>query len=148
VSSRRLALILGTYPPTLAEPEPSDSLVGSPPSALLTDLLYSLQSDEDLAEALRSGNAEAAQRFLQTIPPRFPFFGTQTEMKSSRTSYPALSGSQISHLDLFQDLDHAQNRNAEGIASRRRAIDMALAGNAFDFAANIGQLHFQPPTAQ
>ena len=59
MSSRRLALILGTFPPALAEPEPSDSLAGSPPSALLADLIYSLRSDEDLAEALRSGNADA-----------------------------------------------------------------------------------------
>jgi len=59
VSSRRLALILGTFPPTHAEPEPSDSLAQSPPSTLLTELLYNLRSDEDLAEALLSGNADA-----------------------------------------------------------------------------------------
>jgi len=92
--------------------------------------------------------SQAAQRFMQTIPPRFPFFGPQSVMKSSRTSYPALSGSQISRLDLFRDLGHAQDQSAEGIASRRHPIDMASARNSFDFAANIRQLHFQPPTAQ
>jgi RNA polymerase sigma-70 factor (ECF subfamily) len=59
VSSRRLALILGTFPPALAEPDPSVSLVPSPPSAVLTELLYSLRSDEDLAEALGDGDPDA-----------------------------------------------------------------------------------------
>jgi len=59
VSSRRLALILGTFPPALAEPESSDSLEGLPPSVLWTDLLYSLRSDEDLADALRNGSGDA-----------------------------------------------------------------------------------------
>jgi len=59
VSSRRLALILGTFPPIPADLEPSGSLTGSPPSTLLTELLYSLRSDEDLAEVLLSGNADA-----------------------------------------------------------------------------------------
>jgi RNA polymerase sigma-70 factor (ECF subfamily) len=59
VSSRRLALILGTFPAVLAEPEPSDSLGGPPPSGQLTELLYSIRSDEDLAEVLRSGDAGA-----------------------------------------------------------------------------------------
>jgi len=59
VSSRRLALILGTFPAVLAEPEPSDSLAGPPPSGQLTELLYSIRSDEDLAEVLRSGDAGA-----------------------------------------------------------------------------------------
>jgi RNA polymerase sigma-70 factor, ECF subfamily len=59
VSSRRLALILGTFPPAVAEQELSDSAAGAPPSALLTELLYSIRSDEDLAEALRNGNADA-----------------------------------------------------------------------------------------
>ena len=59
MSSRRLALILGTFPAVLAEPEPSDSLAGPPPSGQLTELLYSIRSDEDLAEVLRSGDAGA-----------------------------------------------------------------------------------------
>ncbi len=59
VSSRRLALILGTFPPTLAETEPSSSLSESAPSASWTDLLYGLRTDEDLAEALRRGNGDA-----------------------------------------------------------------------------------------
>jgi RNA polymerase sigma-70 factor, ECF subfamily len=59
VSSRRLALILGTFPITQAEPEPPDSVAGQPHSAQLAGLLYSLRSDEDLAEALLSGNADA-----------------------------------------------------------------------------------------
>jgi len=59
VSSRRLALILGTFPAVLAEPEPSDSLAGPPPSGQLTELLFSIRSDEDLAEVLRNGDAGA-----------------------------------------------------------------------------------------
>jgi RNA polymerase sigma-70 factor (ECF subfamily) len=59
VSSRRLALILGTFPLSPAESGPSDALAGSPPSALLTELFYGLRSDEDLAEALVRGNADA-----------------------------------------------------------------------------------------
>ena len=59
MSSRRLALILGTFPAVLAEPEPSDSLAGPPPSGQLTELLFSIRSDEDLAEVLRSGDAGA-----------------------------------------------------------------------------------------
>jgi RNA polymerase sigma-70 factor (ECF subfamily) len=59
VSSRRLALILGPFPPALVESEPSVSLVPSPSSAVLTELLYGLRPDEDLAEALREGDAEA-----------------------------------------------------------------------------------------
>ena len=93
-------------------------------------------------------SAQAEQRFLQTIPSRYAFLGTQTATNSSRTSYPALSRSQISHLDLFRDLDDARNRNSEGITSPGRPIDVASAGNAFDFAADIRQLHFQLPTAQ
>jgi hypothetical protein len=100
------------------------------------------------ADSGAEDTSQAAQRFLQTIPPRFPFFGPQSVIKSSRTSYPALSGSQISRLDLFRDLDHAQDQTAEGLAAHRRPIDMASTGNVFDFAANIRQLHFQPPTAQ
>jgi RNA polymerase sigma-70 factor (ECF subfamily) len=59
VSSRRMALILGTFSPALTEPEPSESLVPSPPSATLTELLHSFRSDEDLAEALRNGDSDA-----------------------------------------------------------------------------------------
>ena len=59
MSSRRLALILGTFPAVLAEPEPSDSLAGPPPSGQLTELLFSIRSDEDLAEVLRNGDAGA-----------------------------------------------------------------------------------------
>ena len=91
---------------------------------------------------------QAEQRFLQTIPSRYAFLGPQTATNSSRTNYPALSRSQISHLDLFRDLDDARDRNSEGITSPSRPIDIASAGNAFDFAADIRQLHFQLPTAQ
>ena len=59
MSSRRLALILGTFPPALAEAEPSVSLAPSASSAILTDLLHSIRSDEDLAESLREGNSDA-----------------------------------------------------------------------------------------
>jgi RNA polymerase sigma-70 factor (ECF subfamily) len=65
VSSRRLALILGTFPVPHAEPEPSHSLAASQPSALLTELLYSFRSDEDLAEALLRGNADALTVLFQ-----------------------------------------------------------------------------------
>ncbi len=59
MSSRRLALILGTFPPALAEAGPSVSAGTHPPPALLAELLHSLRSDEDLAEALRAGNSDA-----------------------------------------------------------------------------------------
>jgi RNA polymerase sigma-70 factor (ECF subfamily) len=59
VSSRRLALIHGTFPPALAEAEPSVSTTPSASSAVLTELLHSIRSDEDLAEALRSGDSDA-----------------------------------------------------------------------------------------
>jgi len=100
------------------------------------------------ADAGADDRSQAEQRFLQTIPTRYPFFGSQSATKLSRTSYPALSRSQISPLDLFRDLDDLQDRNSEGIASPGRTIDIASAGNTFDFAANIRQLHFQLPTAQ
>lgn len=59
MSSRRLALILGTFPPALAEVEPSVATAPSLPSAVLTELLHSIRSDEDLAEALRNGDSDA-----------------------------------------------------------------------------------------
>lgn len=59
MSSRRLALIFGTFPVALEEPDPSVSLAATPPSDALTELLHSVRSDEDLAEALLSGNADA-----------------------------------------------------------------------------------------
>jgi RNA polymerase sigma-70 factor (ECF subfamily) len=59
VGLRRLALIFGTFPLALEELEPSVSLAPSPPSAPLTELLQSICSDEDLAEALLNGNPDA-----------------------------------------------------------------------------------------
>lgn len=59
MSSRRLALIFGTFPLAPEELEPSASLAPSPPSATLTELLHSVRSDEDLAEALLKGNPDA-----------------------------------------------------------------------------------------
>ena len=81
MSSRRLALILGTFPAALAEPEPSDPLAGSPPSVHLAELFYGLRSDEDLAEALRSGDADALTvLFKRHSPHRLrhctPYFAT------------------------------------------------------------------------
>jgi hypothetical protein len=93
-------------------------------------------------------STQAEQRFLQTIPSRYPFFGPQTATKSALATYPAFNRSQISRLDLFHDLDDARNRNTEGMTSTGHPIDMASARNAFDFAANIRLLHFQLPIAQ
>ncbi len=59
MSSRRLALIFGTFPPSLDEPEISISLTPPPPVAALAELLHSLRSDEDLADALRKGDSDA-----------------------------------------------------------------------------------------
>lgn len=92
--------------------------------------------------------SQAAQRFLQTIPRRYPFFGPQNATNSSRTTYPALDRPQISHPDLFSDLDDTQSRNTEAMTSPGRPIDLASAQNTFDFVANIHQLHFQLPTVQ
>jgi RNA polymerase sigma factor (sigma-70 family) len=58
VSSRRLALMLGTFPAAVAEEEPSVATDSHLTSVALTQLLHSLRSDEDLAEALRNGEAE------------------------------------------------------------------------------------------
>jgi RNA polymerase sigma-70 factor (ECF subfamily) len=59
VSSRRLELMFGIFPPAVAEVEPSAAAAPLSSSALLTQLLQSLRSDEDLAEALRDGDSEA-----------------------------------------------------------------------------------------
>jgi len=59
VISRRVALSFGTFPPALAEPEPSITPAPSVVPAALTEFLYSIRSDEDLAEALRDGNSDA-----------------------------------------------------------------------------------------
>jgi RNA polymerase sigma-70 factor (ECF subfamily) len=59
VSSRRLALILGTFPLALGEPDSSVSLAPSPPSATLAALVNSVRSDEDLAQALLKGDPDA-----------------------------------------------------------------------------------------
>ena len=59
MSSRRLELIFGTFPSTLAGPEPSVPLAPSPPSTVFAELLHSLRSDEDLADALRKGDPDA-----------------------------------------------------------------------------------------
>lgn len=59
MSSRRLALIFGTFPSELDRPEPTTSLVPAAPSAVLAELLHSMRSDEDLAEALLKGDADA-----------------------------------------------------------------------------------------
>jgi hypothetical protein len=100
------------------------------------------------ADIAEDASTQAAQRFLQTIPSQYPFFGPQSAMNSARATYPAFNRSQISHLDLFRDLDVAQDRNSEGLTSTGRPVDIASARNAFDFAADIRQLHFQLPTAQ
>ncbi len=100
------------------------------------------------ADAGAEETSQAAQRFLRTIPPRYAFFGPESATISPRNSYPALSGSQISHLNLFRDIHDEQGRNSDGIASQGRPINIASAGNSFDFAADIRQLHFQLPTAQ
>jgi RNA polymerase sigma-70 factor (ECF subfamily) len=59
LSSRRLALIFGTFPLAPEELEPSVSVAPSPPSSTLTGLLHSVRSDEDLADALINGNPDA-----------------------------------------------------------------------------------------
>jgi len=60
VSLRRLALIFGTFPLALDELETSVSPAPPAPlSATLSELLHSLCSDEDLAEALLNGNPDA-----------------------------------------------------------------------------------------
>jgi hypothetical protein len=87
----------------------------------------------------------AAERFPQTIKTRYPFFAPQSATTSSLTGYPALSPSQISHLDLFLNL---KSRNTAGTAKPDHPVDIASIGNVFDFAANIRQLHFELPTAQ
>jgi RNA polymerase sigma-70 factor (ECF subfamily) len=57
VSSRRLALIFGTFP--LALEESSVSPARTPPSGVVAALLHTMRSDEDLAEALLQGDPDA-----------------------------------------------------------------------------------------
>jgi RNA polymerase sigma-70 factor (ECF subfamily) len=59
VSSRRLALLFGTFPLALEETGPSVSATPSAPSATLAELLHLVRSDEDLADALLHGNPDA-----------------------------------------------------------------------------------------
>jgi len=124
------------------------AMVRPPRAPKVVHTLLVRQEIDRRANATTEDTSEVAQRFLHTIPPRYPFFGPPSGTKAARTNYPALSRLQISHPDLFRDLDEASNRNFKGIASPGRPIDIASAGNMFDFAANIRQLHFQLPTAQ
>lgn len=63
MSSRRLALIFGSFPPAVQSSETLAATMqptsAPPKSASLTELLYHLRSDEDLADALREGHADA-----------------------------------------------------------------------------------------
>ncbi len=59
MSSRRLALIPGSFPAGLEAQEPPIARAPNPSRGGLTELLHSLRSDEDLAEALREGDADA-----------------------------------------------------------------------------------------
>lgn len=56
MSSRRLAYIFGSFPPALEDSAPPVSLA---PSPVVKELRYCIRSDEDLAEALREGDAGA-----------------------------------------------------------------------------------------
>jgi RNA polymerase sigma-70 factor (ECF subfamily) len=51
--------MLGTFPAAVAEEEPSVATDSHLTSVALTQLLHSLRSDEDLAEALRNGESDA-----------------------------------------------------------------------------------------
>ncbi len=88
----------------------------------------------------------APQRFPQVIAASYPLFESQNTQKPSPIGYPALSRSQVLHLDPFPALDHASNPNIAGIATLDSPI--ASTGKVFDFAVNIRQLHFQLPIAQ
>ena len=88
------------------------------------------------------------QRFSQMIEARYPYFGPQIAMKITVPQYPALSGSQVSRLDLFRTLGESPPRADLGQAPDARPIDIASTGKVFDFAAQIRQLHFQLPIAQ
>lgn len=59
MSSRRLALIFGSFPLAPGELDPSFSLAPSQPSATPAESLQGVRSDEDLAEALLNGNPDA-----------------------------------------------------------------------------------------
>jgi hypothetical protein len=95
-----------------------------------------------------SDASETAQRFPQAIAASYPYFGPKIATKESGTDYPALNGSQISHLDLFRVLSEPGTRNGVGMATPTRPIDIASTGKVFDFAGQIRQLHFQLPSAQ
>jgi len=87
------------------------------------------------------------QRFPEAMGASYPFFGAQGAAKVSSSRYPALSSSQMSRLSLFRTLDPSGSRTP-GSAGSDRPINIAVAGNVFDFAADVWQLHFQIPTAQ
>lgn len=63
MSSRRLALILGSFPPALPEVdafnETDRACAANPATSAFSNLFLHLRSDEDLAEALREGQADA-----------------------------------------------------------------------------------------
>lgn len=108
-------------------------------------------SRHNLAPPIYRGCDEAsvtAPRFPQALTASYPFFGSQSVTSSTFTGYPALRRSQMSRLNLFHTLDHSNSRNPTGVARADLPIDMASTGTAFDFSANIRQLHFQLSTAQ
>jgi hypothetical protein len=150
--ARNLAERAATSGPT---PSPTQSLPVSviapkvlPRPSKVTHALFVRHDLVRHTDAGTEDTTQAAQRFLRTLPPRYPFFGPPSATKSPHNSYPSLSESQISRLDLFRDIRDAQDRNAENVASPAHPINIASAGSTFNFSTDIRQLHFQLPTAQ
>jgi hypothetical protein len=92
--------------------------------------------------------ALTTQRFPQALTASYPYFGAQVATPASRTGYPALGRSQISHLDLFPALGDSTTRSAAGKIIPAPPVDIASTGKVFDFAPQIRQLLFRLPTAQ
>lgn len=88
------------------------------------------------------------QQFPQVLMANYSFFERESATKPLPTGYPALSRSQMSHLNLFPELNDSGITNGANIGKSNPAIDVASVGKIFDFAANIRQIHFQLPTTQ
>lgn len=108
MSSRRLALILGTFPTAPVEAEASDARAGSPAPALFTELLYSLRSDEDLVQALRGGDADA----LTVLFKRHSRIVFGMARRILRHDAEAEDCVQQTFLDVFRSIDQFDQRKA------------------------------------
>jgi hypothetical protein len=132
-------------PQSLPGPDTTRKSVPQPPKAIHSHLMRCRFVRHTDVDAGVNEAGLAAQQFPHVITASYPFFGTESTAKSLPAAYPALSRSQISHLNLFPALNDSSAANTE---RSNRTIDIASTGKIFDFAANIRQIRFQLPTVQ